>query len=406
MTTPAALPAGDADAGLNVGTRPLAQTAGYCIAFIALGLFAAVIGPTLSELAAHTRSTLSEVSILFPVRSFGYMIGSLGGGRLYDRRRGHPIIVASLLLMALMIAVAPVLEQLWLLVLAFLLASAAEGAVDVGGNTLLVWVHGAKVGPFMNAMHFFFGLGTFITPILVAQALIADGQIRWAYWIIAASVIVPVLWHLRVPSPPHPVIGGRTDDARDQMRIGLAVLMAVFFFLYVGMELAFGGWIASYAVAIGYGDVAAAALLTAAFWGAFMFGRLVSIPMATRMSARTIMVLDFGVCTIGIVIFLLGGASPATLWLGTLLVGWGMAALFPTMISFAESRMRITGKVTAIFLTGSSLGGMTLPWLIGQLFEPIGPQIMPWIVLATTLLAAMVFFVAGYASDRGRAGGR
>jgi hypothetical protein len=31
----------------------------------------------------------------------------------------------------------------------------AEGALDVGGNTLLVWVHQEKVGPFMNGLHFF-----------------------------------------------------------------------------------------------------------------------------------------------------------------------------------------------------------------------------------------------------------
>jgi FHS family Na+ dependent glucose MFS transporter 1 len=378
----------------------LTQTAGYFIAFVGLGLFAALTGPTLSGLAAHTRSTLGEVSILFPVRSFGYMVGSLAGGRLYDRVKGHPIIVASFVLMALSIALAPMLQQLWLLVAVFFLASIAEGAVDVGGNTLLVWVHGAKVGPFMNAMHFFFGVGTFITPILVAQVIVSSGDFNWAYWIIGLSVIAPILWHVRVPSPVHPVTESDPDDARSQTRMGLAVLIAVFFFLYVGMELAFGGWIASYAVAIGYGDAAAAAILTSVFWGSFMLGRLISIPLATRMSARTIMIMDFAACAIGIVIFLLGGNSSVTLWLGTLIVGLGMAALFPTMISFAESRMKITGKVTAIFLTGSSLGGMTLPWLIGQLFEPIGPQVMPWLVLIATILTTIAFFVVNYASNR------
>lgn len=398
MTTPVTAPVSDAKADMRM--TPLVQTTGYFIAFIALGLFAALTGPTLSGLAAHTRSTLGEVSVLFPMRSFGYLVGALAGGRLYDRRRGHPIIVASFVLMALAIALAPTLQQLWLLIVVIFLASIAEGAVDVGGNTLLVWVHGAKVGPFMNAMHFFFGVGTFIAPILVAQVIVSSGDINWAYWVIALSVVAPILWHLRVPSPAHPVIKSDPDDARSHIRIGLAVLMAVFFFLYVGMELAFGGWIASYAVAIGYGDAAAAAILTSVFWGAFMFGRLISIPMATRMRARTIMMLDFAVCTVGILIFVLGGKAPVTLWLGTFMVGLGMAALFPTMISFAESRMRITGKVTAIFLTGSSLGGMTLPWLIGQLFEPVGPQVMPWAVLTATVLTAIAFFLVNEVSNR------
>ncbi len=380
------------------GTAPAAQTAGYFIAFIGLGLFSALLGPTLAGLAENTRATLGEVSILFPARSFGYLIGALAAGRLYDRVRGHPVIVASFVVMALAMALAPVVSWLWLLVFVFFIASIAEGAVDVGGNTLLVWVHGARVGPFMNALHFFFGVGTFVAPIIVAQAIAMSDQIVLAYWLVALGAAVPALWHLRVPSPAHPVVHYDPADVRSHTRTGLALLMAVFFFLYVGMEVAFGGWIASYAVAIGYGSAAAAAVLTSAFWGAFMVGRLLSVPLATRLRAGSVMAIDFALCMLGMAIFLLGGGSPPALWVGTVITGLGMAALFPTMISFAGSRMRITGQVTAIFLAGSSLGGMTLPWLIGQLFEPIGPQVMPWVVLICTLATGLTFVLVNVAS--------
>ncbi|MCS6847356.1 MAG: MFS transporter [Anaerolineae bacterium] len=390
MGSSTVVPAGEAQA--TRAASPAAQTAGYFLAFVGLGLFAALMGPTLSGLAANTRVTLGEISVLFPVRSFGYLLGSLAGGRLYDRVRGHPVIAVAFVVTALAMAVAPAAQQLWLLAAAFFVASVAEGMVDVGGNTLMVWVHGAKVGPFMNALHFFFGLGTFVAPLVVAQVIASSGgRIAWAYWLIALTAIAPVLWHLRVPSPAHPAVAYDPANARSHTRTGLALLMAVFFFLYVGMEIAFGGWIASYAVAIGYGDAAAAAVLTSAFWGAFMLGRLLSVPLATRLRPQVVMLLDFALCTLGIGLFLLGSRSPLLLWAGVIVVGLGMAALFPTMISFAESRMRITGGVTAIFLAGSSLGGMTLPWLIGQLFEPVGPQVMPWVVLICTLATGLTF---------------
>ena len=68
-----------------------------------------------------------------------------------------------------------------------------------------------------------------------------------------------------------------------------------------------------------------------------------------------------------------------------------MGPLFPTTISFASTRMTTTGRVTAWFLVGGSLGVMTLPWLIGQLFEPLGPQIAMWLITLAMVLSVGVY---------------
>ena len=72
----------------------IAQTVSYFIAFVALGLAMASLGPTLPALAEQTRASVGEISYLFTVRSFGFLLGSLFGGRLYDRLRGHHVMVA------------------------------------------------------------------------------------------------------------------------------------------------------------------------------------------------------------------------------------------------------------------------------------------------------------------------
>ena len=51
----------------------------------------------------------------------------------------------------------------------------------------------------------------------------------------------------------------------------------------------------------------------------------------------------------------------------------------------------MTGRVTSLFLAGLSLGGMTLPWLIGQTFESIGPRVTMFAVTAAMVLATIVF---------------
>jgi fucose permease len=65
--------------------------------------------------------------------------------------------------------------------------------------------------------------------------------------------------------------------------------------------------------------------------------------------------------------------------------------MFPVSLNFAERHMPITGRVTAYFLIGANTGSMILPWLIGQLFETLGPQSMVVIIQAAMLVALFLF---------------
>ena len=57
----------------------------------------------------------------------------------------------------------------------------AQGIVEVGGNALLLWVHTDHAGPFMNALHFFFGVGALLAPVGVALATSAAGGVAWFF---------------------------------------------------------------------------------------------------------------------------------------------------------------------------------------------------------------------------------
>ncbi len=80
--------------------------------------------------------------------------------------------------------------------------------------------------------------------------------------------------------------------------------------------------------------------------------------------------------------------------------------LFPTTLSLAERRLTITGRVSGWFFAGTSAGGMTLPWLIGQLFEPIGPQVMMFAILVDLIVAVSIFAVLILQSARPVMNGR
>jgi FHS family Na+ dependent glucose MFS transporter 1 len=371
--------------------RPVATTLGYYAAFIGLGLISASLGPTLPGLAEQTGTDLGAISFLFTTRATGYLLGSLLGGRLYDRMAGHPLLAVSLLVMGAGMVAAPMLPLLWSLALVLLLIGVAEATLDVGGNTLIVWVHGAKVGPWMNALHFAYGVGAFIAPLVIAYAINTTGGIRWGYWLLAMYTVPTLIWLARLPSPHHESVKRTGDAAPVEVRWRLIGLIMLFMVLYVGAEVSVGGWLYTYAIALNLADATTAAYLTSVYWGALTLGRLAAIPIAARFRPRTILLVDLLGGVASVLLMLVVRDQPWAVWAGAFGAGLFFASVFPTVLVWAERRMTMTGLATSTFLVGASLGAMLLPWLIGQLFDRLGASVTMLAILIDLLLACGLF---------------
>ena len=359
-------------------------TAVYYLVFILLGLTLATEGPTLLKLAEHTSSEIDQISLIFFFGALGYLAGSYTSGRLYDRLPGHRLMSAMLVVLGIFIIFVPLATSLALLIGIVMVLGFAKGALDVGGNTLLLWLHNEKVGPFMNGLHAFFGLGAAIAPVIVARVLDASGDVHWVFWIfsIMAFPIALLVW--RFPSPQ-----ARAVPA-EQKEMGIPILpiaiMVACFVLYVGAEVSYGNWIYAYAVKLGLYTEITANSLNSAFWGFFTVGRLLAIWISTRLRPLAILYLDFAGCILSMGLISLFRDSATMLWVGSILLGISYASIFPTFITLSEERMHVTGTITGWFLVGGSIGGMILPVLIGQAFDRFGPVYMIAIVFATVLL--------------------
>jgi FHS family Na+ dependent glucose MFS transporter 1 len=377
------------------------QTIAYFASFISLGMATASLGPALPHLAERTGSLLGEISILFSTISGGYLLGSIVGGRLYDRIPGHLVAFTAIVGMGVTMALTPVIPLLWVLAGVLFILGTVEGALDVGCNAMLVWVHGSEVGPYMNALHFFFGIGTFIAPIILAQSVLISGEITWGFWVIALLMLPVALWMLRAPNPSAPSMTVRTGD---HTNVKLLLLLVTFLFLYVGAEVGFGGWVYTYALHQNLANETTGGYLTSAFWGAFTAGRLLSIPIAARLRPRWILLGDLLGGGISLVIILLFPESVVALWIGAILLGLFIASIFPTIFTLAERRMTLTGTITSWFFVGASAGAMFFPWLMGQLFEAISPVAIMYVILGDLLAAVALYAIVMRVSEPVREG--
>jgi fucose permease len=332
---------------------------------------------------------------LFLVGAIGGVIGTVLGGRLYDRLRGHTVLGVAGISSGLLLGCVPWMPSLgWLLALV-LIRGVMDGIINNGTNTLIVWTHREKVSPYMSGLHFFFGLGAFISPLLVAQVIEIPGAYRWIYMGLSFVIMLVGLRVLTMAGSPHadhPAADPTASPVPSRpVPYKLAVVAALFLFFYVGAEIAFGGWIYTYAVGLQLASVAVAAYLTSAFWLSFTIGRLLSVPLAIHFQPRQIIAVALLGCLffmglIGVFIH-----SSTVLWVSVLGVGFCMAPIYASGFTLAVHGLTLSGRTSGIILLGDSFGGMVLPWLVGFVLGLTGPSAMATLVFGSLLFDLVAF---------------
>ncbi|HSV85442.1 MAG TPA: MFS transporter, partial [Levilinea sp.] len=319
------------------------------------------------------------------------------GGQLYDRLRGHGVLAVMILGMAASTALTPFIPLLWALAIVLFISGIAQGVLNIGGNVLLVWLHGRDVGSSMNALHFFFGVGTFVAPVIVAQFITGVDGLVWTYLFLAV-IILPTALVALLPSPPSPYAVRQSEGVRIDW--WMITLIALIFGCYSGGAVAFSGWIFTYVTELGLADATNAAYLTSLFWGALAVGRLAGIPIAARLKPKTILWADFILAFLSLLVMLAWPHSLSAAIFTSAALGLAFASIYPTTMALAGEIMALSGKITGYFSLGNSAGTMLIPWVIGPLFEQAGPSSMIVVLLVVVLLALGVLWMLAQRTAR------
>lgn len=319
-----------------------------------------------------------------------------------------------------------------------------------GGNVLLLNLYGKNSEGQMQGLHAMFGLGAFISPLLVSPFLttvtpedvhtnitspnltnttgdvngtdlppnithnpsVTDhSSLQYPYIISMLFFVIPIITFLGAGfkdsglNQHRDTVRETGQNSEHRVYRGFTlVLLFLFLLLYVGLEVAIGGLIFSFSFKHGIlKSKSLAALLTSTFWGSFCVGRFLSIPLSMYVRASRILVMDLMGCIIGssILVFVAPSAHE-WLWVGTSIVGLCMAAVFPSTMSWAETFMHISGKTASILVVGASLGEMTIPFTIGTLMEHKGADVFVDSVFVVIVFAVIVFALASCLARRQR----
>ncbi len=373
----------------------LRGTFAYYSLFVCLGLDMSLLGPTLPALARQTHASLGQMGLLLLVGAMGGVLGTAVSGWVYDRARGHVVLGAAQLCEALLLASIPLAPTFGVLAVIAAVKGVAQSFVNMGTNTLLIWTHREKPGPYMNGLHLSFGLGALLAPLLIAQLAGSPAGYRLAYWSLAALAALLGLRMVSLPGSPKPARSEPRPSgagARGGAALYAFVLFtALFLFFETGAEVGFRSWIYTYAITLGLASEAGAAYLNSAFWLAFTVGRLVSIPVAVRLHPRQVIPAAVSGCLVFAALALALPGSSAALWAATLGLGFCMSPVWPMGFTLAGQSVGLTGRLSSLILLGSSFGGMLLPSVLGRVIEAAGARSMMALIFFNMVLNLLAF---------------
>ncbi|XP_048741874.2 major facilitator superfamily domain-containing protein 4A-like isoform X1 [Ostrea edulis] len=141
-----------------------------CLVFGSFGMGVAILGPTLFDLGCQTSASLRELNWVFFVQLLMTLVGSLSAGCLAQRFIPvHVLMLIGMTGLPFTMLLVPACTEFAELLLNLMLMGWCMGCIDCVANLRMIIRFGTNVSPFLQAMHFCYGLGAFISPMIAAM---------------------------------------------------------------------------------------------------------------------------------------------------------------------------------------------------------------------------------------------
>jgi fucose permease len=380
------------------------------LAFISLGLPDSLLGAAWPVAYAQLGVPVSYAGLVSIVITVGTVISSLVSVRVIRRfGTGAVTAVCVLLTASALLCISFTKSYVFLLLLAIPLGLGG-GAIDAALNNYVALHYKAS---HMNFLHSFWGVGAFISPLIMSFFLKQGSNWHGGYRFVSviqftlAFIMVATLplWN-RVPH----AVSQKADEEAMQIdnRIAIrkkgALLAALSFFFYCAGETTTGLWAATYFV-----SVRGVAPSVAASWGSLFFfgiiaGRLISGLLAIKVREKTLVNAGILIAALGALVLALPLPDAFSLT-GLVLFGLGHAPVFPSLIHITPKRFgaAYSQAIIGLQMAAAYIGGTLMPALVGWVGQRFGFSGLPYYLLGCLALLYMTIVVCNKKTGFGQA---
>jgi MFS transporter, FHS family, glucose/mannose:H+ symporter len=351
----------------NASVSAKALTLAAYASFVPIGIATVLLGPMLPTLSARWSLNYSQAGALFTAQYLASTLGVALSGVLVSRWGFRFAIKAGLLLMSAGVALL-LAGPKTMGILCIGVSGGGMGLAVPAANLLVAEVNPGRRSATLNLLNFCWSAGAVACPFLVAAAA-KNHRIPLLLALVAGFAVLVATGIAVMPSyivePFATKDVSQTKEAAIRWKQGIILMFGALFFLYVGIENSFGGWIASYAKSLGNLTPALALMTPSFFYGAMMLGRwLAPLLLRTideiRLAQAGLLVACAGMAGLVLSHGLRGVVASACL------AGLGLSCVYPITISLLSREFGpASSRFGSFMFTMSNIGGGLMPWMVG-----------------------------------------
>jgi FHS family glucose/mannose:H+ symporter-like MFS transporter len=343
--------------------------------FVATGVVTTILGPILPLLAARWSLNDRQAGLLFTAQFLSSLVGALATGYLVPRRGFVFVIRVGFAFMAGgvgLLGFGPWMAGL----LAMSCVGMGMGLTIPATNLYVSHIAGDRPAGALSIINFAWGIGSVACPFLVIF-FESRGGVRGLggfLAIILFSFAVGFGFVAEEVGTSAAPLASRVLGSgwKELLGSGPAWALAAFFFLYVGTEVAVGGWIAAVAKRVYLMPDALWVLTPSAFWGGLLLGRAVAPGVLRHLEESRLVYAGLSIAVLGTAVVLLA-SSRWGIRMGGGLAGFGLAPIYPVLVSWLSRAGGINiERSGGLFFACAGCGGAVLPWLVGALSARTG----------------------------------
>ncbi|KAM3444365.1 hypothetical protein NHJ13734_001482 [Beauveria thailandica] len=377
--------------------------------FLVMGANDAAYGPLLQSLISYYDLTYTVVSLVFLSPVVGYISSALLNNHLHLKigQRGIAILGGvSHILAYIVIATHPPFVAL---VFAFMLAGFGNGINDAAWNA---WVGNLdKSSELLGFLHAFYGIGGVISPF-ISTAMLTKGGLSWyTFYYIMIGVagvelvsLTAAFWKSTGPVYQAAYKESQQTQIRHETGLGEALFQkpaarvswvsALFLLLYVGVEVALGGWIVTFMSKVRKQDDFSSGMSAAGFWLGITFGRAILGFVTPKIGVKLAMSVYIGCAAALELIFWLVPQFIVSA-VAVSLQGFFLGPMFPGVVLVASQLLPKHLHVVVIGFAAAfgGCGAAILPFVTGLLVQGSGPTVLQPIILALLVVMLVVWLL-------------
>lgn len=376
------------------GTRRSRLFASACVGMFVFGIVLALLGTLfgLPEMQARLQIGLGQQGNLFLLLYFGILLSNIAAGPAIDRFGHRPVLLVSSLLVTMALVGFSIAHSFAVAAVATTLLGVGGGGLNTGTTALTSDLYGEQRGSMLSFLGVFFGVGALCIPLLAA-ALAAHFTVVQLLLFAAGLAAMCLVGYAVLGFPP--IQRGGSVSIFETVRVGRypgVLLFGFVLFFQSGIEGAVAGWTSSYLSSRG-ADSNTATWVLAGFWAGMMAGRGLGGIWLRQFAKGQVVLWSGRGAFVGSVVLLAASSIPV-LAACAVFLGLCFASIFPGTLGMAGDRyQQSAGSVYALLFAIAVLGGMSLPWAVGQIGETLGLRAGLFVPIAGSAMVCVLVSV-------------